>query len=157
MAQFRLVPTPPFGTCLTCGTSADAVGFVDLVATTKVVRDSYEITGDVDVVLCSACVEQASNMVGAISISESEKLYEDLTNTRVQYAKAADEAASWQQRYENLVEIMSMLELTHANPDSSDSDTVGGSTDGPEPDLRVQEGRDLPSKNNRKAKSTIKS
>lgn len=153
MAQYRLLDTPPFGTCLTCGTSACAEGFVDLIATTKVVRDNYEIKGDVDVVLCANCIEQASNLVGALSIQESEFLLEDLTNTSVRYAKAADEAAAWQQRYENLVEIMSLLELKEKDADS-DSDIEFMPAPKPEPDLRVQESGELASKGSRKAKNS---
>jgi hypothetical protein len=168
MAQFRLLETPPFGTCLTCGTSACPEGFVDLIAAVKVVRDNYEIVGDVDVVLCAACIEQASNMVGALSIKESELLFENLSNLQVNYAKAADEAAAWQQRYENLVEIMSLLELAPKEGDSreasllelkekdapSDSDIKFMPAIEPKPDLRVQESGKLASKSTRKAKKS---
>lgn len=142
--DFSWTPAPRWGTCITCGTSADPDGFVDLIAETNITRESYNIIGTVDIVLCSKCITLAARQVGCIPKKESESLAASYIDYQERYAKVADEAHSWQQRYENIVEIMSLInpkEKTQ-NGNSDTSPELLFAT-GPSGDTRVQEGRDL--------------
>lgn len=146
MANFSFKNTPTYGTCTTCGTSACADGFVDLVADTNVIREGYQIVGNIDVVLCADCVTQAARIVGCIPAREAKNLTDHNVQLSADLTKALDDIYSWQQRYENLVEIMSLLELSPKDA-SSDSNTEFVPVPEPKPDLRVQEGRIKPAKN----------
>lgn len=138
---------PKWGTCITCGSSANADGFVDLIAETKIVRESYNIVGTVDIVLCADCLTFASRQIGCIPKKEAEDLRLSYLDCLERYDKVADEAHSWQQRYENLVEIMSLINPKEkAQNGNSTLSPESLFTSGPSPDTRVQEGRDIPAK-----------
>ena len=148
MAEFIHKITPTYGACTTCGTSVCADGFVDLIAETNITRDSYQIVGNVDVVLCADCITQAARVVGCIPAKEAEDLRESNSQIADEYSKALDDIYSWQQRYENLVGIMSLLELAPKVIESdgvdSDNDIVSSPSFVPSVDTRVQESGELP-------------
>lgn len=147
MAEFNHMETPRYGACISCGSAQNADGFVDLIGQANITRDGYEVIGITDVILCADCVTQAARVVGCIPKKEAVELSSGVMDYQERYSKAADEAAAWQQRYENLVEIMSLLELVPKNADS-DSDIEFVPPAQPKPDLRVQEGRIKPTKGN---------
>lgn len=151
MAQFIWKDRPTYGTCTTCGTSSCTEGFVDLISQVDITRGDMNIVGNVDIVLCSDCITQAARSVGCIPAYEAEALSWNVSELTDAVEKAADEANAWQQRYENIVEIMSMVQLSQdVTPGNS---SVDSSDNLPDPDLRVQEGRDLPPKSNGKTKA----
>lgn len=138
MADFLLTDAPAYGVCLTCGTAQHRDGFVDLIAETNIRRENLDIAGNVDIVLCADCITQAARLVGCNTKQEADSLSEMLTEEKKRHEIAADEASAWQQRYENLVEILSLLDLKKNDP--GDSVPLGGVEFVPVPDTRVQEG-----------------
>lgn len=132
----RWIETPPYGACITCGTSSNIRGFVDLIAEVDITRENHRMIGNVDVILCSDCITQAARQVGCVPAEEAEAMSWNISELTDAVEKAEDEAASWQQRYENLVEIMAMIQL-HGSSDNPIEPSPDG---GPSPDLRVQEG-----------------
>lgn len=157
MADFTWKQSPPYGTCITCGTGACPDGFVDMIADVSVTREGRAIVGVVDVIICADCLTQAARQVGCIPKQDSEKLTWQVKEGDELVLKLQDEASAWQQRYENLVEILSLIQVKNGDdtPDSG-SDSLGSADPEPSPDLGVQEGRGLTPTRPRKTATTRK-
>lgn len=147
MAMFIFKETPTYGACVTCGASQNPKGFIDMIAEVDITRENKQIVGNVDVVICSDCLEQAAEQIGCTGPEKSFAMAWNNSELEAALEKASDEAHSWQQRYENLVEIMSLVRMNSKEVYSEDAGSGDSPSDGfingPEPDLRVPEGRDL--------------
>ena len=102
MAEFLWVEKPAYGVCATCGSSDNARGFVDCMGQTSLLRGT-EIAGDVDIVLCATCLEQAARMVGCASGEETTALTQRVIDAEEEAEKLKDEIAAHQQRFDNLM------------------------------------------------------
>jgi hypothetical protein len=70
-AEFFWKDSHPQG-CVVCMAATSPRGFVDMVGDINVVRDGYEITGVVDMIVCGTCLEQAARLVGCATQQEVE-------------------------------------------------------------------------------------
>ena len=107
LASFNWVKTPPYGVCATCGASENARGFVDMIASVDVVRENHQIAGNIDVVICASCLEQAARMVGSATAQETLDLAQEIIDRDNELIKVKDEVKAWTQRYQNLMDKLS--------------------------------------------------
>jgi hypothetical protein len=103
MAEFTWVPAPPYGTCLSCGTSQNDRGFVDTFAEVNVKNEAGEIVGVVDAVFCAQCIEQMGNRVGMASKAETEAFAYRELGLVGENDQLKDEVKSWQERFDTIV------------------------------------------------------
>ena len=90
--------------CVVCSNSVCDRGFVDMVGDINVVRDGYEITGVVDMIVCGTCLEQAARRVGCASRSEVEDFaYRELELIK-ELEKTKDEVLAERQKHEQFLE-----------------------------------------------------
>lgn len=101
MAVFDWVATPAHGGCLTCGTSQNDKGFVNLHSEVTLRRDGFdtEITGFADLVLCADCMLQAARLVGAATPAETTAFAERELELVEENEKLKDEIKAWQERF----------------------------------------------------------
>jgi hypothetical protein len=106
MAEFNWVAAPPYGTCLSCGSSQNDRGFVDTFAEVNIRRDGHEITGVADAVFCAQCIEQMGQRVGMASKTQVDEFaYRELEKDQ-EAEKLADEVKAWQERFDALSELL---------------------------------------------------
>jgi hypothetical protein len=86
-----------------CMNSTSPRGFVDMVGEVNVIRDGYEITGVVDMIVCGTCMEQACRLVGCASQQEVENFAYRELELMTQLDKAKDEAHAERQRHEQFI------------------------------------------------------
>lgn len=102
MAEFFWKETHPQG-CTICMNSSSPRGLVDMVGDVNVVRDGYEITGVVDIIVCGTCLEQAARLVGCASQKEVEDFAYRELELMNQLEKAKDEAHAERQKHEQFI------------------------------------------------------
>lgn len=103
--EFNWSGTPRFGSCATCGRSELDAGFVDLIGET-VARNP--VNGDgfvVDLILCANCVKEAARLVGCATPVEVNDLVHQKIADDEEIQKLKDEAAAWQDRFLELVNL----------------------------------------------------
>lgn len=105
MAEFFWAATPRFGTCLTCGTSVNDRGFIDMVSDTVMRTEAGEINGVVDMILCANCILQASRLVGGAMPNEVDDLVHENISKTDECEKLKDEIKAWQERFEQVVNL----------------------------------------------------
>ena len=108
MAQFFWHATPPFGTCLACGTSANDRGFVDTLAEVNVragMEQESELIGIASAIFCASCLEQMGRLVGLATPNETEGFAHRELELVNENEKLKDEIQSWQQRFLGLANL----------------------------------------------------
>jgi hypothetical protein len=79
-------------------------GFVDMVGDINVVRDGYEITGVVDMIVCGTCLEQAARLVGCAAQQEVENFAYREMELVAELEKTKDEVAAERQKHDQFLD-----------------------------------------------------
>lgn len=90
--------------CATCGSPSAPHGFVDFYGDTNVKAPAGDITGIIDIVICSTCLEQAARLVGCASRQEVMDFAQREYDLVTELEKVKDEVVSERQRHEQFVE-----------------------------------------------------
>lgn len=119
MAEFYWVQAPEFGGCTTCGSSSSDRGFVHCFAEVNIKR-GVEIVGNVDIIICGYCLEQAARLVGSATNQETMDMAQRMMDLDAENFKLKDEVAARDQRYQNLLDRLSEPDkvLGNGNPAS---------------------------------------
>src|SRR6476659_6613872 len=107
MASFNWLETPKQVVCVTCGTSAEQRGFVDMIADVDVRNMDNSIVGNIDICICGSCLEQAARLVGSASKKETDDLVAEVIDSRNQIETLKDEIGALNQRHYNFVDKLS--------------------------------------------------
>lgn len=78
-----------------------------MIADVDVKNPMGEITGNIDIVMCALCLEQAARMVGSATKQETDELVQKAIEAKNEAETLRDEVAAWTQRHFNLVDKLS--------------------------------------------------
>jgi len=82
-------------------------GFVDCFSSVRITRGGIEVVGDVDVVMCGNCLEQAAQLVGSATRQQTEEITREAIELREENEKLKDEIGALNQRHYSLIDKLS--------------------------------------------------